>query len=325
VRREPIVYGALLAASLLMAFRTWRAADRPDAPRGVELWRDRTGDIQAIEFERPGTKLQIQRRGAGSDSAYYWATTDTAAYLVGKDAGKRLLDALAAPVAERDLGKPSAADRRAFGLDTARERITVRLSDRTRRLLVGATVYSTDERYVLDEGSGHVYPLRPDITQTFENADGLLPERRMHAFAPDQVGGVTVSGGGRTRAMRRAGDNPATGGNWVAPNGDQKPDVAFAAFMQQLSQLYVQGYAPRETGAGLTLVMRVDYTDKRGRPLGYLELLSRPASGPTPDYFLRSELTRGFVHGWSGTADNVAKDLPQVLNAGGGRTSARTT
>ncbi len=325
MKREPIVYGVLLAASLLVAFRTWRGADRADAPKGVELWRDRADDIQAIDFERPGEKVHIQLRAGGTDSAYYWATADTAEYLVAKDAGQRLLDALAAPVGERDLGKPSAADRHAFGLDTARERITVRLSNHTRRLLVGASVYSTDERYVLDEGSGRVYPLRPDITQTFENAAGLLPERRMHGFAPDQVGGVTISGGGRTRAMRRAGDNPATGGNWVAPSGDQKPDVSFAGFMQQLGQLYVQSYAPRETGAGLTLVMRVDYTDKRGRPLGYLELLSRPASGPTPDYFLRSELTRGFVHGWSGTADNVAKDLPQVLSAGGGRTSARTT
>ncbi len=312
MKREPVVYAALLAAALLVAFRSWRQPERLETPGTVALWRARADRIQAIEFVRPGHRVDIQRHAAGTDSTYLWAIADTASFLVGGQSGADLLDALAEPQALRDLGKPSAADRHAFGLDTSRTRLLVRLPERTQELLIGAQVYSTGEHYVLETRTGHVYVLTSQAVQSLENAPQMLVERRLHAFTSDKIGSVAVTAVGRTRTMFRTGDNPTTGGNW-ATTAASKPDVSFAGFMQQLEGLWIAGYTPRENAATLTRVLRVEYTDKRGKPLGYLELFTRPGAGPTPEYYMRTELTHVLVRTITGSGENVTRDLPQLL------------
>ncbi len=312
MKREPVVYGILVAAALLVAFRTWTQADRADAPVGTTLWHERADRIESIEYHRPGHDLLLVRRDANTDAPYFWATADTTAFQVGGEAGKRLLDALAAPVAVRDLGVPNAAERHEYGLDTARTRLVVRAGGRTRTLLVGGSVYSTDERYVVDPSSKRAYVVQQQAVQALENADQMLLERRLHAFQADQVGSVTLSSGKRTRTMRRVGDNPATGAIWTAPTGKAQADVTFANFMQRLEGMWVTGYAARENPAALTAVMRIDYRDKGGKPHGFFELW-RTTAGSPPQYFLRTELTHTFVRPFAGAAEGAEADLGQMF------------
>jgi hypothetical protein len=316
-----LTYAVLLVASLALAFRTWTHEDRGETAAGtVQPWQRRADDVVALEYTRPGQRLEIQRRGTG-DAAYLWATVDTSAFVVGADAGQRLLDALASPHALRDLGTPDARERHGYGLDTARTRLLIRFRDGSRDLLMGGTTYMTGDRYVLDHASGHVYVLPQGAVSPLDDAAQMLPERRLHAFTPERVAAVTLRGAGRTLSMRRlAGAGGGTGeagapapSGWAPAAGPERPDPAFGTFMQRLDGLWAASYAAREDSRTLVPVLRVDYADRWGRPLGFLELFRRPGSGPSPEYFARTELTRVLVRLYPGAGDNLAADVAQGL------------
>jgi hypothetical protein len=62
-------------------------------------------------------------------------------------------------------------------------------------------------------------------------------------------------------------------------------------------------------------VVRLEYFNDRGRPLGFLELLRRPAKDgkEKPDYVARSERTRWHATVLKSTAEQVEQDLGSVL------------
>ncbi len=319
MKREPLVYAVLVVAALAVAFRTWTHQDRvATSPGTVEPWHESPDALLGLEYTGPGKRVEIHRAGP-ADSSYLWATVDTSAFVVGEDVGQRLVSALATPHALRDLGVPANAQRHAFGLDTAHTRLVIRFRNGSHDLLIGGKAYLTGESYVLDRSSGHAYVLSADALAPLENAANMLPERRLHAFPPERVATVVVRGGGRTLNMQRLGPAPtdqtpsATPAAWAPSAGPQRPDAAFATFMQRLNDLWSAAYTPRVEVRTLTPVLRVDYADARGHALGFLEIFRGPGSGPSAEYFARSELTRVLVRLYPGAGDNLAADIAQGL------------
>ncbi len=331
MKREPLVYTVLVVAALALAFRTWTHQDRSTpAPGTVEPWHESADAFVALEYTRPDRRVEIRRQSAG-DTTFLWATADTAGFLVDADGGKRLLDALATPQALRDLGIPNARERQAYGLDTARTRLVVRFRDGSRDLLVGAAVYLSGDRYVLERRGGHVFVVPADALVPLDDPAPSLMQHRMHAFTPEQVAAVTVRDARHPVAMRRHASAPAAPGaspppaGWVPATGPQRPDAVFATFMQRLDALWAASYAPRVDPRTLTSIMRVEYADARGRPLGFLELFrapgqapapsagSAPGQPPAPEFYVRTELTRTLVRLFPGAGDNLAADVAQGL------------
>ncbi len=316
MRREPLVYAVLLVAALGVAFRTWTHEEQAAAaPGSAEAWHERADAIVSLELTRPGQRLLIRRLDPDG-TPYLWATTDTAEFLVDADAGQRLLDALAAPQALRDLGKPDAHTRQVYALDTARTRLVVRFGGRTRELVVGAPTYFTGDRYVLARPGDHAYVLPQQTLAPFDNPGQILMQHRLHTFSQDRVSAVTLRGAGRTWSMHRLGpvtspNGPAAPPAWAPMAGPQTPDAGFATFMQRVDGLWAMNYAPRQDPRALTLILRLEYADARGRPLGFFELFRRPGQAPVPEFFARSETTRVLVRLFPGAADKVANDLTQ--------------
>jgi hypothetical protein len=221
----------------------------------------------------------------------------------------------------RDLGVPAARARQGYGLDTARTHLVIRFRDGSRELLIGGTTYVAGDRYVLDSTSGHAYVLPQGTVAPLESAAQMLPERRLHAFQPERVAAATLRGAGRTLSMHRL---PGAGGaagaaagatpsGWAPVEGTQRPDPAFGTFMQRLDGLWAASYAAREDPRTLATVFRLDYADRWGRPLGFLELFRNPGPGPSPQYFVRTELTRVLVRIDPGAGENLATDVAQGL------------
>jgi len=315
VRREPLTYAVLLVAALGLAFRAWthEKGEQP-APGSIEPWHRAANDIVGLQYTGPGLHVEIERRGTG-DAAYLWATTDTSAFVVGADVGQRLLDNLASPQAVRDLGVPAARARQGYGLDTARTHLVIRFQDGSRELLIGGPTYVASDRYVLDRTSGHAYVLPQGTVAPLENAVQMLPERRLHAFQPERVAAATLRGAGRTLSMHRlaGGAGVPAASAWVPVAGTQRPDPAFGTFMQRLDGLWAASYAAREDLRTLATVFRLDYADRWGRPLGFLELFRNPGPGPSPQYYVRTELTRVLVRIDPGAGENLATDVAQGL------------
>lgn len=323
MKREPIIYAVLLLAALGMSYGTWtrqgRVSDGETA--GVQIWDDDADRIVGVVYAKPNQTVRVERRvdSAGRDPSYLWAIVDTAEFVVAEDPGKRLLEMLAAPRALRDLGPADAEKRKTFGLDSATARLTVQFRERERELIVGGPVFATADRYALEPTRDRIYVLPAELVQPLDNALSLLPERRLHWFAPSRIGTVTVRSGERTRTMLRTSGDTYSAATWAPPEAPERADQTFANFIQRVEQLWVSRYAPRLDPATLTLVLRVDYVNERGRPLGFLELYRRPGQGETPEYYVRTELTRVPTRTYDGLAQGVERDLSQIFSENEGR------
>lgn len=310
MRREPLVYSVLLVAALAVAFRTWLHKDNTETgPGNIPIWAGRPEGITGIEFTTPVYRLQLQRRGSPG-ATYFWATEDTTSFRLDAGAGKRMVESLAAPHALRDLGKPDARAREAFGFDSARTRLVVHFGDSTRELLLGSTTITREgDRYVFEPRSGRAYVLPGSALPQFTDAEHLLVERQLHGFPRERLASVTVSSGGRSVTLNRELSSAGVEG-WAPAAAPQRADAVLTSFMQKVDVLGAAGYAAREDPRSMTLLLRVDYAAKGGRRLGFLELYRRQGSGGSAEYFARSEVTGVLVRLYPGAGEAVESAVP---------------
>jgi hypothetical protein len=89
----------------------------------------------------------------------------------------------------------------------------------------------------------------------------------------------------------------------------ETPDVAFGNFMTQLDALWVERYDPYVPGVSLRSLLRAEYADWRGGPLGYLELFRAEAPDGTARYYMRTPKT--IVHGQINTpqGERIEQDI----------------
>ena len=319
MKREPLVYSVLLVAALALAFRSWTHEDRSEFVQGkIELWQGQPDAIDSLEYFEPGHHLVLRRAGP-EKARYLWATEDTTDFRLDAGAAQRLLEALAAPRAELDLGAPDARARSAYGLDSSRTRLLVHFRNGSRELVLGtSTVDRSGDRYALERSSGHAYILPALQLPPLTDAAQLLVEHRLHAFAPDSVATANVRTAGQTLAVRRipakgAANGPPAPARWVPVAGGAHADTAFPSFMMNVEAAATASYAAREDARTMTPVVRVAYADTRGRSLGFFELFQRPGNGGKSEYFARTELTGTLVRLYPGIGDNLADAVAKGL------------
>jgi len=326
------VHGALLALALVVAFTTWTAEQLPEADRTlVQLWNRDPADLATVTFRSADRTVVIERR-AGRDSSYLWGVETQQRPLSGEpvapqaqleqypvsEDGTALFESLSRLRALRDLGEPDADNLAAYGLTAAPDTLTLRFRNGDERLLtVGRTVVGGGgHRYVLEATAGRVYVLSGNLFQPLE-FEAALRLARIHDFLADDVRGIVLRAGETERHMQRqpAGEPPQF--VWTAPDSD-RPDQAFANFMEQLDRLWVARYRSDVDTDTLLAITRADYLDAEGDTLGTLELFRARAADSTT-YFLRTRATIVPGEAYGPVAERIEQDITTLL---GGRTRA---
>lgn len=318
--RLVVVHAVLLVAALLLAWRTWAGDDvQPAAPGSVLLWNGAPEDVTSVVYEGEATRVLLEQRRDEAGS-YLWATVSPAGaggagepvqFLVGEPA-TRLLESVAAPRAIRDLGAVDAEREREYGLEEAPARLVVDLGSGGRELLIGATVFGTRDQYVKDPASGRVYVMPGGTIGSLENAESMLPERRPHAFTFDRVSEATLRTERGERTMVRTGTSALGTRSWAPPERPDQPDQTFANFMDRLQQLWIADFAASVDREGLRRLLRVDYSDAAGRPLGHVELL-RDDRGDDPEYYVWTEHSRVPARISRSIAEALDQDVAQLF------------
>ena len=318
-----LAYTLLLIASLGLAYQTWTRGDTVLAPGSVTLWSVDVDEISAIVYEAAGTRVAIERREDADP--YLWgsvtrsvvgdsvsaASDTTTEFLVGQGADG-LLAMLAAPRVLRDLGMLDAEREEEYGLVGTLERLVVRLDRETHELLLGGTVFRTNDRYVRDAASGRTYVLQGAALGSLVSAEQVYSETRLHAFTLDAVATVTVRTERGERTMSKSATGPAGSLSWTPADAPDRPDQTFANFMERLGQLWVSRYEPSVDRGALREVARIDYLDAAGGSIGHTELL-RSGGGEEPVYYLATEHTRVPITLIPGAAERLDQDLAQLL------------
>lgn len=308
------VHAGLLVIALSAAALTWTAEkEDPTSRETVTVWDRSADDVTAVAYRSSTDTVDIERRGTGADS-YLWGRQsnavlvqpeapevppsaneppkrETEEYPIG-DGGQALFERLARLRALRDLGAADSTKKATYGLsDSLGAKLSVHFADGSQRtLLFGNAIVGGGAQYVLDDEASHLYVISTDLISPFLGGAGALRLTRYQAFTPEQVGSVTIRAGSSTRTMqsRRANNPPRS--VWVFP-GEDRQDVAFGIFMNQLDQLWVTKYTPNVQESELEPILRADYLDERGRDIGYLQLFrARGANGETV-YYMKTPRT----------------------------------
>jgi len=307
------LHGVFLGLAVIGALLTWmRDTSYGEDDSLTLIWERDTTDVVSVHYSAPDKTVDLQPR-SDEDGAFLWtievdgeARSDTLEYPAGAP-GRTLLGRLAALRVIRDLGELSPQLMARFGLEDAAERIEVRFVDEERLLLVGDSAFGGQDRYAVEPATGEGYVIGGDLTRPFAIGEGALRERWLHHFLDDDVATVriTVPGGG-TREMART-----DAGEWTGVNADV-PDAGFANFMQRVDQLAIGGYGAEPGPATTSPLVRVDYFDDSGEPLGFVELLRDDAAERDP-YYIRSGTTRIVAFAVTSLAERVEQGLGEIF------------
>ena len=325
---------AALVASLLTLTR--------DRPTGLErerprVWNNDTTSVQALAYRSSDRDIDIVRRSFG-DRVHLWGTEDDRTPpIIPPDADSARTAEIRAeaeqirefpggtPAADlfrgyaslrvvRDLGPLEEGERDRFGLGTPTATLSIRFDDGERELILGNPTPGGEDRYAWDATVGRAYVIPGNLVTPFENGEGALRERRVHAFPIGDVARVRIEANGRERTMLRTSD--AEGGTWAPPDAPEQPDQAFANFMGRVAQLSIEGFRPVSRMGPMERLLRIDYLDASGESLGYVELhrSTAPSVGDTPTrYFLLSERLPVPADALFSQAERVHGDLPQLF------------
>ena len=158
-----LAYTLLLITSLGLAYQTWTRGDSVRPSGSVTLWSVDVDEISAIVYEAGRRRVSLERREDADP--YLWgsvtrpvvgdsvsaARDTTTEFLVGQGADG-LLALLASPRALRDLGMLDAEREEEYGLVGSLESLVVQVDREIHELLLGATVFRTNDR--LRQGCG---------------------------------------------------------------------------------------------------------------------------------------------------------------------------
>lgn len=332
--RGVAVHGALLVAALVLAFWAWTGEGSPrNGANQVTVWRGAPGTVRSIRYEREDQVLVVERR-QDAGGAYLWGTvrrvgsaSDSGGgvgsasgpqaveqFPVG-ERGEELLRELAPLTALRDLGALNDSLRRIYELVEPRRRLLVTLDDGTRELRLGGSVFGGGDRYAVEPETERGFVISSSVLRRLDGGQGGLRLTRLHQFELRDVATVTVeSPRGKRRMQRQRSDGvDPEAAAWTSDETGE-PDQTFANFMDRIQRLSIITYESDLVPDSLQSRVRIDYSDSRGRPLGFIELYRHPSErGNGFDFYLRTELTRILARAHPSIGERVDEDLGQVF------------
>lgn len=300
----------LLAVAGLWAVQTWsREAVSAEDRERVLVWEEDTLSVTAVRYASDDRTVEIQRRTEDGES-YLWGVeapppADAASeYPIGAP-GHTLVAGLSNLRAIRELG-PAEDLEADVGLGQSTTRIVVETADRRQELAVGDSTFGGEARYVRDESAGVVYVIPTGLVRPFEIGTDAIRERQIHRFAMAEVGIIRSVSGGVERTMVGSTDE------WRREGSDEA-DPVFTNFHRRVEQLAIAGYpqAPPPLEQ-LEPLLRFEYAEEDGDPLGFVELYRDP-SAPGLSYYLRSEQTRVLATAVTTLAERVAQTVGEAL------------
>jgi hypothetical protein len=317
-----LAHAALLIAALAFAYQTWTRDDRAAlTPESVTVWRADPEDVARIVYQTPRVRVVLEPR-SDDVGRFVWGTAtftrtgadasagDSVIQFVGDEQAEGIVEAMAAPLAVRDLGVVEEEMKGELGLADSEVRLTVEVDGEARELRVGGQVFASGDRYVESLADGRVYVFLANDLNGLENGGSILVERRVLRASADQVAEATVTTPSSSRTMRKIAD--ASGAPaWAPAEALGRPDQSFGTFMERLGQLTIVGYVPELDRASLQELARIEYRDADGELLEQVQLLRSTAAAP--EYFVLTPQTRGPARVYASGAEPLAEDLAQLF------------
>jgi hypothetical protein len=334
---RPVAFhaGILLLGGIAASF-AWSKEKTPHAAQetNVTVWSARPSDIQRIVYESKGKKLALEARDEKKGERWFFGTVEhdltpppaadggapppappksPPTIFASTTPATKLAESLAPLKAVRALGKIPEARSAEFGFEKHDTNLSVTISGKERKLVVGGTAPGGTDTYVIDPTSNEAYVLKGDSMRDLESGESKLMEHDQHAFKDTDTTAAKVIAAGKTRQLTRGG--PEGKKFWADPTDKEKADETAGNWMQKIDRLRVSEYAAKPPD-GLQVVVRVEYTGASGS-LGFIEVVKTPpqasGEGQKPDYWIMTEHTHLYGKVYQSAGEQVEQDVGSVV------------
>ena len=186
---------------------------------------------------------------------------------------------------------------------------------------MGGSTYGEGDRYAQKAGSDLVYLIRGSLVNDLSAAQSRLMQRELHGFELDKVETVKVQALGKSKTLLQR-NRASQAAVWVDAANPEQRNKLYGNWLSQVSRMRASAYLEigKEPGSDLAgpagelePVASITY-EAEGRRLGAMELV-RVVAGDKSYYYVKSELTRGWVTVLPSSAEQVARDLGLVVGA----------
>src|SRR6185369_16637312 len=122
----------------------------------------------------------------------------------------------------RALGKIPDSRAAEFGFEKRETNLSVTLSGKERKLVVGGTAPGGTDTYVLDPSTNEAYVLKGDALRDLDAGESKLMEHDQEGFKETDTTAAKVIASGKTRQLARGG--PEGKKFWADPGDKDKAD-----------------------------------------------------------------------------------------------------
>lgn len=346
IRRSIGLHAFLFVLACVLGLKAWTTENEPNKkPVAAELWSARPTDLAKVEFrtDKKVVTLEPKEDAAGR---YYVGAIETLATppkpaasaadagppdphahaeppaeppgtkrFISLDKGDELVKGLSTLKALRVMGKLPPERFAEFGFDkTDSGTLEVTVSGKKHSLVLGDKTPGGSDRYVRDPESGEAYVIAGSIANDLASADNRLVEREFHDFGDEKIAKVVLKAGDATREIVRHKEEKDF---WARPDSPDSKDETVSNWMTKVDRLKITNYvdAPEPPIKPEDQVVRIEYFNDRGKSLGFLELVRRPAADAKerPEYIARSERSRWYATVLRSSAEQIDQDLNSVI------------
>lgn len=338
MRRQVIVYGALLALALGGAYRVWTSPSEVDSGQSVTVLSGAAEELERVHYRSDKLDLRIDMK-TDELGRYGWVRAESQA---APDAEPPPADNPHAPppeaggVSEFKAGKSGAAaleglmpfrakrlldgitDDKLAELGLAEPEATleiVRAGREPAQYEIGGNVYGGANVYVRETATGKVYVVDAKVIRPLQSGKQTLPDREIVGVETKLIAALSITGGEATAEFEQQNPDDPEAVYWSTAGGSTKNETA-AAWIDKALRMRASGYVQAdETPAGLEEVFsfRVRTADRKSITVA----VKRGYDDNGEDlWYATSEHTRGLVKLQRALAVEVAADLASVLDAG---------
>lgn len=326
MRFEFNLFSMLLIASLGAAY--WASLPSTETKAGrVAILTLEPKQISEVELFSKDLEVRAKRRDTDQR---FWiehkkkdtpkgSTSPESQETVERFLGNQKMDeflAMFAPLqALRVVGKVDLTQLKDYGLDDESNKIIVKSSEKTLKMILGKKSYGTRDQFVLE--GDRVLLIDGQGLENFERAQYRIFERRLVAFDFDEVQRATITMGERRKNMVHTQRDKKGQLIWAKEDDPSTAISIYSLLMDRISKLNVAAYTEptkqdelQQIAPYLEIIL-----EKNDKTRDRLLFKKRTLSDGKIEYFIRSDFLN--LHGQLANArmEVIEKDAEQVMHA----------
>jgi len=219
----------------------------------------------------------------------------------------------------RSFGLPGEEKLDEFGIAGATERLVLVLGGRPRAFILGGKSYGDRNRYVQDAGTGEVFMMKEQTIRSLAFPEGRFMEKTLHTFKEGDVERIMLSSEAGERELHHISLAAGRYSGWADPGDSEKEKHLYSNWVKKLFRLRAQRYLLRGGGgedssppSSALSICELRYY-RRAKEIGFLTLYKAGEDEEEPTYLARSESTEGMVELAGTPAEELIKDMADVI------------